>query len=123
MIAVTRRRDHGSTMAAPLEHYGLIGDTTTIALISKAGSLDWMCLPRIDSDACFAKLLGTDDNGYWAIQPATEVRSISQRYRPDTLILESEVTCSTGRVRFIDFMPRCDSTEHDIIRIVEGIDG
>jgi GH15 family glucan-1,4-alpha-glucosidase len=51
-------------MSAPIEHYGLIGDTTTVALISRSGSLDWLCLPRIDSDACFAKLLGTDEHGY-----------------------------------------------------------
>jgi GH15 family glucan-1,4-alpha-glucosidase len=111
-------------MAAPLEHYGLIGDTTTIALISKAGSLDWLCLPRIDSDACFAKLLGTNDHGYWSIRPATEIRRITRRYRQDTLILETEFACSSGRARLIDFMPPPGtSAEHDIIRVVEGIDG
>jgi GH15 family glucan-1,4-alpha-glucosidase len=110
-------------MSTPLEHYGLIGDATTVALISRAGSLDWLCLPRIDSDACFAKLLGTDDHGYWVIRPATEIRSVTRRYRPDTLILETEVTCDTGRVRFIDFMPPGATAEHDIIRIVEGLEG
>ena len=110
-------------MAALLEHYGLIGDTTTVALISRAGSLDWLCLPRIDSDACFAKLLGTDDHGYWTIRPAAEVRTLARRYRPDTLILETEITCDGGRVRVIDFMPPGASAEHDIIRIVEGIAG
>lgn len=110
-------------MAALLEHYGLIGDATTVALISRAGSLDWLCLPRIDSDACFAKLLGTDDHGYWTIRPAAEVRAVARRYRPDTLILETEVTCDGGRVRVIDFMPPDASAEHDIIRIVEGIEG
>jgi GH15 family glucan-1,4-alpha-glucosidase len=110
-------------MAALLEHYGLIGDTTTVALISRAGSLDWLCLPRIDSDACFAKLLGTDEHGYWTIRPAAEVRTVSRRYRPDTLILETEVTCDGGRVRLIDFMPPGATAEHDIIRIVEGVEG
>jgi hypothetical protein len=110
-------------MATPLEHYGLIGDTTTIALISKAGSLDWLCLPRIDSDACFAKLLGRNEHGYWAIRPSTEVRASSHRYRPDTLILETEFACEGGRVRIIDFMPPGIGAEHDIIRIVEGLEG
>ncbi len=110
-------------MAALLEHYGLIGDATTVALISRAGSLDWLCLPRIDSDACFAKLLGTDAHGYWTIRPAAEVRAVARRYRPDTLILETEVTCDGGRVRVIDFMPPGATAEHDIIRIVEGIEG
>jgi GH15 family glucan-1,4-alpha-glucosidase len=110
-------------MATLIEHYGLIGDTTTVALISRAGSLDWLCLPRIDSDACFAKLLGTDDHGYWTIRPAAEVRAITRRYRPDTLILETVVTCEGGRVRVIDFMPPDTSAKHDIIRIVEGVEG
>jgi GH15 family glucan-1,4-alpha-glucosidase len=110
-------------MASLIEHYGLIGDTTTVALISRTGSLDWLCLPRIDSDACFAKLLGTDDHGYWTIRPATEVREIKRRYRKDTLILETEVTCAGGRVRIIDFMPPGMTAEHDIIRIVEGVEG
>jgi GH15 family glucan-1,4-alpha-glucosidase len=118
-----RRRDHGLIMAELLEHYGLIGDTTTVALISRTGSLDWLCLPRIDSDACFAKLLGTDDHGYWTIRPAAEVRGVVRRYRPDTLILETEVACEGGRFRLIDFMPPGADTEHDIIRIVEGIEG
>jgi GH15 family glucan-1,4-alpha-glucosidase len=111
-------------MAALLEHYGLIGDTTTVALVSRTGSIDWLCLPRIDSDACFAKLVGTDDHGYWAIRPADDVRRVRQRYRGDTLILETELTCQGGRARIIDFMPFAASEkEHDIIRIVEGIEG
>src|SRR5262249_43559259 len=57
-------------MAAPLEQYGVIGDTTTVALVSRTGSIDWLCMPRIDSDACFAQLLGTNQNGYWSVRPA-----------------------------------------------------
>ncbi|ABF86686.1 glycosyl hydrolase, family 15 [Myxococcus xanthus DK 1622] len=109
-------------MSSPLEHYGLIGDLTTIALVSRSGSIDWMCLPRIDSDACFAKLLGTNEHGYWSLRPAVEVRAVQQRYRPETLVLETEVTCDGGRARIIDFMPPGE-TEHDIIRIVEGLEG
>jgi GH15 family glucan-1,4-alpha-glucosidase len=109
-------------MAAPLEHYGLIGDTTTIGLISKTGSLDWLCLPRIDSDACVAGLLGNNQNGYWAIRPAAAVRHIDQHYRGNTMILETDVSCDGGRVRVIDFMTP-GSTSHDVIRIVEGLEG
>jgi GH15 family glucan-1,4-alpha-glucosidase len=109
-------------MAAPLEHYGLIGDTTTVALVSRSGSLDWLCLPRIDADACFAKLLGTDQHGYWAIRPACEVRHVVQRYRPDTLVLETESECASGRVRVTDFMVP-GAADHDVLRIVEGLEG
>src|SRR6185312_12004094 len=97
-------------MASPLEHYGLIGDSITVALVSRTGSLDWLCLPRIDSDACFARLLGTDDHGYWTIRPAAEVRGIAPRYRADTLILEPEVTCDAGLVRVIANDPRMLTT-------------
>ncbi|UJR85519.1 glycoside hydrolase family 15 protein [Sandaracinus amylolyticus] len=109
-------------MPAAIEDYGLIGDTTTIALVSRHGSIDWLCLPRIDSDACLAKLLGDDDHGSWTLQPAAPVRTIHRRYRGDTLILETEITCDGGRARVIDFMPP-GSAEHDIIRIVEGLEG
>jgi GH15 family glucan-1,4-alpha-glucosidase len=109
-------------MAAPLEHYGLIGDATTVALVSRSGSIDWLCLPRIDSDACFAQLLGSNQHGYWSLRPATTALSVDFHYRKDTLILETEVTCETGRVRVIDFMaPGTDV--HDLIRIVEGLEG
>jgi GH15 family glucan-1,4-alpha-glucosidase len=107
---------------ALLEHYGLIGDSTTIALVSNRGSIDWMCLPRIDSSACFARLLGNDRNGYWTLRPTAQVLSVRQRYRPDTLVLETEMECATGRVRLIDFMPP-GAQEHDLVRIVEGVEG
>jgi GH15 family glucan-1,4-alpha-glucosidase len=109
-------------MSAPLEHYGLISDASSIALVSRSGSIDWFCAPRIDSNACFAQLLGTNDNGYWSMRPAASVRSVDQHYRKDTLILETEITCDGGRARVIDFMPR-GLALHDIVRIVEGIEG
>src|SRR6516225_4589867 len=109
-------------MATYLEHYGIIGDTRTVALVSRHGSIDWLCLPRIDSDACFAQLLGTNKHGYWSLRPSAAVRKLDQHYRPDTLILETDITCDGGRVRVIDFMPM-DTVGHDIIRIVEGLDG
>ncbi len=109
-------------MAHPLEDYGLVGDATTIGLVSRSGSIDWLCLPRIDSDACFARLLGNDRHGYWTLRPAAEVQGARQRYRPDTLVLETEVTCRTGRARLVDFMPPGEA-EHDLVRIVEGLEG
>jgi GH15 family glucan-1,4-alpha-glucosidase len=109
-------------MAAPLEHYGLIGDTSTVALVSRSGSIDWLCLPRLDSDACFAQLVGSNRHGYWSLRPATAIRGVDQHYRPETMILETEVKCETGRVRLIDFMVP-SAAEHDIVRIVEGIEG
>jgi GH15 family glucan-1,4-alpha-glucosidase len=110
-------------MPAPIEDYGLIGDATTVALVSRHGSIDWLCLPRIDSDACFAKLLGRDQHGYWRLRPSATIQTIERRYRQDTLILETEITCEGGRARVIDFMPPGEQAEHDIIRIVEGIEG
>src|SRR5262249_60360920 len=92
------------TMAAPLEHYGLIGDKTTVALVSRTGSIDWLCLPRIDSDACFAQLLGNNQHGYWSIRPSAPLRGIDQHYRRDTLVLETEASCEGGRVRLLDFI-------------------
>jgi GH15 family glucan-1,4-alpha-glucosidase len=108
-------------MSAPLEHYGIIGDKTTIALVSKSGSVDWLCLPRIDSDACFAQLLGNNEHGYWLIRPAAKIHSIDQHYQPDTVILETDMTCEGGKIRIIDFMPM--HTYHDLIRIVVGLEG
>jgi GH15 family glucan-1,4-alpha-glucosidase len=110
-------------MAAPLEHYGLIGDSTTVALVSRNGSIDWLCLPRVDSGACFARLLGTDRHGYWTIRPAVEVLDVLQRYRSETLVLETELICRTGRARLIDFMPPRRKTRHLLIRILEGLEG
>src|SRR5262249_13775793 len=111
-----------AAMAAPLEHYGLIGDTTTVALVSRRGSIDWLCLPRFDSDACFAQLLGTNEHGYWSLRPAAAVRRGDQQYRPETLLLETDFTCEGRRARVIDFMtPGVEG--HDVIRIVEGLEG
>ncbi|HEX8170299.1 MAG TPA: glycoside hydrolase family 15 protein [Thermoanaerobaculia bacterium] len=109
-------------MASPIEEYALIGDLQTCALIGRDGSLDWMCVPRFDSPACFAALLGTPDHGRWRIAPRDGVRRVQRRYRGDTLILETEIECDSGRVRVIDFMP-VRTTVVDVVRIVEGIEG
>jgi GH15 family glucan-1,4-alpha-glucosidase len=109
-------------MALPIEDYGLIGDTHTAALVGRNGSIDWLCLPRFDSGACFAALLGEARHGRWIISPATPSPATSRRYRPHTLILETDFETAGGAVRVIDFMtPR--SGEPDVIRIVEGVRG
>ncbi len=105
-----------------IEDYGLIGDTQTTALVSRGGSIDWLCAPRFDSDACFASLLGDDRHGHFALRPAAEVRSSRQRYRDDTLILETEFQCDQGAARVIDFMP-VSQERSDLVRILEGLDG
>ena len=109
-------------MPSNIEDYALIGDLQTCALVSREGSIDWLCVPRFDSPACFAALLGTNDNGRWKIAPSAEVRNVRRRYRGDSLILETDFECSTGTVRVIDYMPlRTDVI--DVVRIVEGLEG
>ena len=106
-------------MPARIEDYALIGDCHTVALISKDGSLDWLCFPRFDSAACFAALLGTPDNGRWLLAPAGEVRSSRRHYRDDTLILETDYRTADGEVTVIDFMP-VRSDKPDLVRTVVG---
>ena len=105
-----------------LEDYGFVGDTQTAALIGINGSIDWMCLPRFDSAACFAALLGEEQNGYWRIGPAQPWQKASRAYRKDTLILETEFETEQGAVRLIDCMPPRASCP-DVVRVVEGIRG
>ena len=112
-------RDSSST---PLEDYAIIGDTHTVALVSRLGSIDWLCLPRFDSDACFAKLLGNEENGYWRLSPVGESTTIERTYLDDTLVLVTEYGSATGRVRVTDFMP-IRSHQASIVRIVTGISG
>lgn len=92
-------------MAARIEDYALIGDCETAALVSREGSIDWLCVPRFDSGACFAALLGTAEHGHFTLRPAGEVRTIARRYQPDTLVLETRYTTADGEVEVIDFMP------------------
>src|SRR5271169_1698751 len=84
-----------SLMTAPIEDYGLIGDGETAALVSRDGSIDWLCWPRFDSGACFAALLGDAGNGRWRVAPKSENPRITRRYRKDTLILETEFQTAT----------------------------
>jgi GH15 family glucan-1,4-alpha-glucosidase len=95
-----------------IEDHALIGNLRTAALVTKDGTVDWLCFPRFDSDACFAALLGTEDHGYWKIFPRVAVQSTQRRYRGDSLILETEWTTETGVVKLVDFMP---PGEHDVL--------
>ena len=104
-----------------IEDYALIGDCETAALVGLDGSIDWLCLPRFDSDSCFARLLGSKENGFWRLAPV-ERRTVERRYRAGTLILETIFTADGGRVRITDFMPP-KSTHSRIVRIVEGLEG
>lgn len=105
-----------------IEDYGFLSDTQTAALVSREGSIDWMCMPRFDSEACFARLLGDEDNGYWSIAPKHEITASRRSYRDGSLILETEFETAEGRVRLIDLMPIRDEYP-DLIRIVEGVEG
>ena len=100
----------------------MIGDTETAALIGRDGSIDWLCLPRFDSGACFAALLGDESNGHWRIAPAGPVRAVRRRYRPGTLVLETEMDTDEGTVRLVDSMPPRDDLP-DLVRLVEGVRG
>ena len=109
-------------MTLRIEDYGLIGDMHTAALVGIDGSIDWLCLPRFDSSACFANLLGTEENGRWRIAPAGNVVAATRRYRPSTLVLETEFETADGVVRIIDCMALRVSHPR-IVRVVEGVRG
>jgi GH15 family glucan-1,4-alpha-glucosidase len=112
-------------MSMRIEDYALIGDCQTAALVGSDGSIDWLCFPRFDSQACFAALLGTRDNGRWQIAPVPmqgaqgHVRAVRRRYREGTLVLETDFETADGAVTLIDFMPLRDEAP-DVVRIVEG---
>jgi GH15 family glucan-1,4-alpha-glucosidase len=111
-----------ATLASWIEDYGMIGDLQTAALVGRDGSIDWLCLPRFDSGACFAALLGDRDDGHWTIAPANGGRASSRRYVGETLVLESTWDSTAGTVRVVDFMPHRHQAP-DVVRIVEGVRG
>ncbi len=112
----------GKGRAARIEDYALIGDTRSAALVSRYGSIDWWCVPRFDSPACFAALIGEPKHGHWHIGPRGAVTRIARRYRHDTLVVETEMHTATGTVRLIDCMAM-SGERTDIVRIVEGVRG
>ncbi|MFJ9562000.1 glycoside hydrolase family 15 protein [Streptomyces fuscichromogenes] len=105
-----------------IEDYALIGDEQTAALVGRDGSIDWLCLPRFDSAACFARLLGDEDHGHWRIAPQGATTCTRRGYRPDTLVLDTEWETAEGTVRVTDLMPQRDHAP-DVVRIVEGVSG
>ncbi|MFG2785643.1 glycoside hydrolase family 15 protein [Streptomyces prunicolor] len=105
-----------------IEDYALIGDEQTAALVGMDGSVDWLCLPRFDSAACFARMLGNQDNGHWRIAPKGADRCTRRGYRPDTLVLDTEWETDEGTIRVTDLMPQRHRAP-DVVRIVEGISG
>ncbi|MGE3959696.1 MAG: glycoside hydrolase family 15 protein [Vicinamibacterales bacterium] len=109
-------------MSTFIEDYGLIGDCETAALVSREGSIDWLCWPRFDSGACFAALLGTRDHGRWLLDAAEPVVRRHRAYRRDTLILESTIESGSGVVTVVDFMPP-RGRNSDIVRLVRGVRG
>ena len=109
-------------MALPLEDYALIGDTQSAALVGRDGSIDWLCWPRFDSDACFAALLGDASHGRWLLAPAGGVLEVTRRYRPGSLVLETDYRTEDGVVRVVDCMPP-RGREPDLVRVVYGLKG
>jgi GH15 family glucan-1,4-alpha-glucosidase len=109
-------------MALRIEDYAMIGDCETAALVGRDGSIDWLCWPRFDSAACFAGLLGTPENGRWLLAPKGPPLDVTRRYRPGSLILETEFRTDTGSAVIVDFMPPADGAA-DLVRIVVGRSG
>ncbi|MCG2672558.1 glycoside hydrolase family 15 protein [Bradyrhizobium sp. GCM10023182] len=109
-------------MSQKIENYALIGDCETAALVGRNGSIDWLCWPAFDSDACFAAILGTHKNGRWLVAPSEDVTSISRRYLGNTLILETRFETGSGTVALVDFMPPRGKAS-DIVRLVRGVKG
>ncbi|MCB8880243.1 glycoside hydrolase family 15 protein [Acidisoma cellulosilytica] len=107
---------------ALIEDYGMIGDCRTCALVSRDGSIDWLCLPRFDSAACMAALLGTAEHGRWRLGAATDDARVSRAYRDGSVVIDTIIETETGRARVTDFMP-VGASETAIIRIVEGLTG
>src|SRR4029077_14857169 len=110
-----------NVMPLRIEDYALIGDCKTAALVGRDGSIDWLCWPRFDSAACFAALLGDANNGRWLIAPKGAPLATRRRYRPGTLVLETEFQTETGCAAVIDFMPPADGA--NLVRIVKRRSG
>lgn len=109
-------------MALPIEDYALIGNTRTAALVGRDGSIDWLCVPRFDSAACFAALLGDTNHGRWLLAPHPQAREVRRAYRKGTLVLETEFETEGGAVRIIDCMPHWEE-RCELVRLVQGLRG
>ncbi len=109
-------------MTLPLEDYAVIGDLRTTAVVGANGSIDWLCLPDVDSPSCFARILGDESHGFWQLAPSSGGNATRRRYRENSLVLESEFDTPTGTVRVTDFMP-IRETHPQVVRLVEGVTG
>jgi GH15 family glucan-1,4-alpha-glucosidase len=109
-------------MPLRIEDYALIGDCYTAGLVGRDSSIDWLCFPRFDSSACFAALLGTPEHGRWLLAPKGEVRASRRRYRPGTLILETDYETAEGAVTVVDCLPVRERAP-DLVRVVQGKGG
>ncbi len=107
-------------MTKRIEDYALIGDCETAALVGRDGSVDWLCWPRFDSGALFARLLGDEDNGRWKLTAADEGAKITRAYRHNTLVLETLIETASGAAAIIDFLPPRHGGNSHLIRIVQG---
>src|SRR4051812_13344836 len=111
-------------MSKPLEEYALIGNMMSAALVARDGSIDWLCLPRFDSSACFAALLGDERHGRWQIAPQMPSPRVSRRYLPGSAVLETTFETDSGVAVITDFMPIAeDEQKVDVVRIVTGVRG
>jgi GH15 family glucan-1,4-alpha-glucosidase len=109
-------------MSKRIEDYGVVGDTQTMALVGRDAAVEWLCLPRFDSGACFAALLGDERHGSWSLTLGADTRPTGRRYREQTLLLETDLESADGAVRVVDFMPPRERRP-DLVRIVEGLRG
>jgi GH15 family glucan-1,4-alpha-glucosidase len=121
-VTEKRKKSAGPLHGSLIEDYCMIGDCETAALVSRGGSIDWLCWPTFSSGACFAALLGTRDHGFWQIFPAATVRSVRRQYQPQTMVVETTFETRDGEVCLIDFMPPRESHSH-VVRIVRGVRG
>jgi GH15 family glucan-1,4-alpha-glucosidase len=121
-VAELKKKSSGTLHGSRIEDYSLIGDCETAALVSREGSIDWLCWPSFSSPACFAALLGTRDHGFWQISPKGKVKAIRRRYAEQSLIVETTFETREGEVCLIDFMPPRERHSH-VVRIVRGVHG
>src|SRR5206468_4897189 len=109
-------------MTRLIEDHALLGDGETVALVDRTGAIDWLCWPRVDSEALFCALLGTDDNGFWRIAPVDGQARTSRRYRDRTLVLETRFETAEGSIEVVDALAVCTGNRH-LVRLVRGLRG
>ena len=119
---VERKKKAGPLQGSPIEDYCMIGDCETAALVSRDGSIDWLCLPSFSSAACFAALLGTREHGFWKISPVGKVKAVRRQYETHTLVVETTFETKDGEVCLVDFMPPRGEHSH-VVRMVRGVRG